>query len=182
MSMSTRFACFTRKAQQATTRFTALMGRLSNPVELADSFQRLKDKAPGVDGVRKADYAVGIEGKLKSLSTRLRQLAYRPQPARRVYIPKGRKEKRPLGIPACEDRIVQDRLSRIMQTIWEPEFLDCSYGFRPGRNAHQALRRVAQIITHEQTQFVVDADIKGFFDCKHARSALKMGGGLCTLD
>jgi len=164
MSMSTRFACFTRKAQQATTQFTALMGLLSNPVELADSFQRLKDKAPGVDGVRKADYAVGIEGKLKSLSTRLRQLAYRPQPVRRVYIPKGRKEKRPLGIPAFEDRIVQDRLSRILQTIWEPEFLDCSYGFRPGRNAHQALRRVTQIITYEQTQFVVDADIKGFFD------------------
>ncbi|NTW12148.1 MAG: group II intron reverse transcriptase/maturase, partial [Anaerolineales bacterium] len=69
-----------------------------------------------------------------------------------------------MTVPAFEDRIVQDRLSRILQTIWEPEFLDCSYGFRPGRNAHQALRRVTQIITYEQTQFVVDADIKGFFD------------------
>lgn len=85
--MTTRFACFTRKAQQATTQFTALMGLLSDPVELADSFKRLKDKAPGVDGVRKADYADGIDGKLESLSTRLRQLAYRPQPVRRVYIP-----------------------------------------------------------------------------------------------
>ena len=164
MSMTTRFACFTRKAQEPSAQFTALMGLLCDPVELAGSFSRLKDKAPGVDGVRKAGYADGFDGKLKSLSKRLRQLAYRPQPVRRVYIPKGRKGKRPLGIPAFEDRIVQDRLSRIMQTIWEPEFLDCSYGFRPGRNAHQALRRVAQITTHEQTQFVVDADIKGFFD------------------
>lgn len=164
MSMTTRFACFIRKAQQATTQFTALMGLLSDPVELADSFKRVKDKAPGVDGIRKADYADGLDGKLKALAARLRQLAYRPQPVRRVYIPKGRNEKRPLGIPAFEDRIVQDRLSRIMQAIWEPEFLDCSYGFRPGRNAHQALRRVSQIITCEQTQFVVDADIKGFFD------------------
>lgn len=140
------------------------MGLLSDPEELADGFKRLKDKAPGADGVRRTDYADGLAGKLESLSTRLRQLAYRPQPVRRVYIPKGRNEKRPLGIPAFEDRIVQDRLSRIMQAIWEPEFLDCSYGFRPGRNAHQALRRVSQIITCEQTQFVVDADIKGFFD------------------
>lgn len=164
MSMSTRFACFIRKAQRPDTSFTALMGLLSDPVELVDSFKHLEDKAPGIDGIRRADYADGLEGKLESLSKRLRRLAYRPQPVRRVYIPKGRNERRPLGIPAFEDRIVQDRLSRILQAIWEPEFLDCSYGFRPGRNAHQALRRVSQIITNEQTQFVVDADIKGFFD------------------
>lgn len=164
MRMTTRFACFTRRAQETTTQFSALMGLLCDPVELADSFNRIKNKVPGVDGVRKSDYAIDLEGKLVNLSGKLRRLGYRPQPVKRVYIPKGRKERRPLGIPAFEDRIVQDRLSRIMQTIWEPEFLDCSYGFRPGRNAHQALRRVSQIITHEQTQFVVDADIKGFFD------------------
>ena len=78
MSMSTRLACFTRKAQQATTSFTALMGLLSDRMELADSFRRLKDKAPGIDGIRKADYADGLIGKLESLSTRWRRLAYRP--------------------------------------------------------------------------------------------------------
>lgn len=164
MSMTTRFACFTRRAQEPKTQFTALAGLLCDPVELADSFKRIKNKAPGIDGVRKPDYAVNLEEKLADLSARLKRLGYRPQPVKRVYIPKGRKEKRPLGIPAFEDRIVQDRLSQILQTIWEPEFLDCSYGFRPKRNAHQALRRVSQIITCEQTQYVVDADIKGFFD------------------
>jgi len=71
---------------------------------------------------------------------------------------------RPLGIPSFEDRIVQDRLSGILQAIWEPEFRDCSYGFRPGRNAHQALKRLGEIITLDQTQWLVEADIKGFFD------------------
>lgn len=163
--MTPRFSCFTRKAQEAVTeQFTSLMGLLWDPAELAASFRMVKDKAPGVDGVRKADYAVNLEKNLESLSSRLRQLGYRPQPLRRVYIRKGRKGKRPLGIPAFECRIVQDRLSRILQAIWEPEFRECSYGFRPHRNAQQALRRVAQIITCEHTQFVVDADIKGFFD------------------
>ena len=71
---------------------------------------------------------------------------------------------RPLGIPCFEDRIVQDRLSGILQAIWEPEFRDCSYGFRPGRNAHQALKRLGEVITLDRTQWLVEADIKGFFD------------------
>ncbi|MCP3954410.1 MAG: group II intron reverse transcriptase/maturase [Desulfobacterales bacterium] len=163
--MTPRFACFTRRARRKVNeQFTSLMGLLWDPAELTDSFGTLKDKAPGVDGVRKADYAVDLGGNVASLSSKLRRLGYKPQPVRRVYIQKGRKGKRPLGIPAFECRIVQDRLSRILQAIWEPEFQECSYGFRPHRNAHQALRRVAQIITCEHTQFVVDADIKGFFD------------------
>jgi group II intron reverse transcriptase/maturase len=71
---------------------------------------------------------------------------------------------RPLGVPSFEDRLVQDRLSQLLQAIWEPEFRDCSFGFRPGRSAHDALRRVAEVITNERTQWVVEADIKGFFD------------------
>jgi group II intron reverse transcriptase/maturase len=69
-----------------------------------------------------------------------------------------------MGIPSFEDRLVQERLSRILQAIWEPQFRDCSFGFRPGRSAHDALRRVAEVITHGRTQWVVEADIKGFFD------------------
>ncbi|MBK1733970.1 group II intron reverse transcriptase/maturase [Halorhodospira abdelmalekii] len=164
--MTTRFERFTLKArEEPRTRFTSLMGLLWEPEGLRESFRRQAGgKAPGVDGVRKEDYAEGVETRLEDLSARVRRLGYVPQPVRRTYIPKGDGRMRPLGVPAFEDRLVQDRLSLILQAIWEPEFRDCSYGFRPGRSAHDALRRVAEVITNERTQWVVEADIKGFYD------------------
>lgn len=146
-------------------RFNALMGLVFDSAGLCESFERQEGKkAPGIDGVRKKDYQEGVEIRLADLSGRLRRLSYRPKPVRRVFIPKGDGRYRPLGIACFEDKIVQDRLSVILQAIWEPEFRGCSYGFRPGRNAHDALRRSAQIITSEHTQWIVEADIKGFFD------------------
>jgi group II intron reverse transcriptase/maturase len=137
-----------------------------DPEGLNASFERqAANKAPGVDGMRKAEYADGAAERLADLSARLRRLGYRPKPVRRVYIPKtSGKGRRALGVPSFEDRIVQDRASLILQAIWEPEFRECSYGFRPERNAHQALKRLAEIITVERTQWIVEADIKGFFD------------------
>jgi len=164
--MTTKLIRFTEKARaEPQLRFNALMGLLFDLEGLHASFDRQNGKkAPGVDGITKVDYAVGLDERLDDLSRRLRCLGHRPQPVRRVYIPKGNGRRRPLGIPCFEDRIVQDRLSLILQAIWEPEFQDCSYGFRPGRSAHDALRRVAEIITNERTQWVVEADIQGFFD------------------
>jgi group II intron reverse transcriptase/maturase len=164
--MATRLTRFTQKArEEPRERFTALMGLVFDPEGLHASFERQNGrKAPGVDGVRKADYAVGLDDRIDDLSGRLRRMGYRPNPSRRAYIPKGGGRYRPLGVPCFEDRLVQDRLSLVLQAIWEPEFRDCSYGFRPGRSAHDALRRVAEIITRERTQWVVEADIKGFFD------------------
>ena len=164
--MTTKFDRFTQKVHaEPGLRFTALMGLFSEPEGLHVSFERQDGrKAPGVDGIRKEDYAEGLDARLTELSARLRRLGYRPRPVRRTYIPKGDGRYRPLGVPGFEDRLVQDRLSLILQTIWEPEFRECSYGFRPGRSAHDALRRVAEVITNEQTQWVVEADIKGFFD------------------
>jgi RNA-directed DNA polymerase len=145
-------------------KFTSLMGILYRPDGLHHSLQRLAaNKAPGVDGMRKADYVSEAGQRIEDLSARLQRLGYRPKPCRRVYIPKANGGRRPLGITCFEDRIVQDRLSAILQTIWEPEFRKCSYGFRPGRNAHEALGRLGEIITQERTQWVVEADIKGFF-------------------
>ena len=163
--MTTRLNCFTRRAQEPGVRFNALMGLLAEPEGLRESFDSQPgNKAPGVDGIRKQAYAQGVEDRLATLSAAVRRLGYQPKPVRRVYIPKSNGGRRPLGVPSFEDRIVQDRLSRILQAIWEPEFRDCSYGFRPGRNAHQALARLDEIVTQERTQWVVEADIKGFFD------------------
>ena len=145
--------------------YTALMGLLSSPIELLDCFdEQPGNKARGIDGVSKSDYSVDVVERINSLSGNLRRLSYRPKPSRRVYIPKSNGKVRPLGIPSFEDRIVQLQTSKIVQAIWEPEFRDCSYGFRPHRNAHQALARLAEVITNENTQWVVEADIKGFFD------------------
>jgi len=163
--MTTRLDCLRRRAQQPGVRFNALMGLLSEPEGLRESFDHQPgNKAPGVDGVRKQVYAQGVEGKLVKLSATVRRLGYRPKPVRRVYIAKASGGRRPLGVPSFEDRIVQDRLSRILQAIWEPEFRACSFGFRPQRNAHHALARLEEIVTQERTQWVVEADIKGFFD------------------
>lgn len=166
MTVTTKFDRFTARARQGPhERFTALMGLMFDPDGLRESFERQDGrKAPGVDGVRKDDYREGLDTRLEELSTRIRRLGYRPQPVRRTYIPKGDGRLRPLGVPSFEDRLVQDQLSRILQAIWEPEFRECSYGFRPGRSAHDALRRLAEVITNEGTQWVVEADIKGFFD------------------
>jgi RNA-directed DNA polymerase len=165
--MTTDLVRFTQWARESPQRqYTALMGMLYDLEGLNASFERQpSNKAPGVDGMRKAEYANGLAERLVDLSARLRRLGYRPQPVRRVYIPKASgKGRRALGVPCFVDRVVQDRASLILQAIWEPEFRDCSYGFRPERNAHQALKRLAEIITVKRTQWVVEADIKGFFD------------------
>jgi RNA-directed DNA polymerase len=167
LCMTTDLIRFTQWARESPQRqYTALMGMLYDPVGLNASFERqAASKAPGVDGVRKAEYADGLQERLVDLSARLRRLGYRSQPVRRAYIPKASgKGRRALGVPCFEDRIVQDRVRLILQAIWEPEFRDCSYGFRPARNAHQALKRLAEIVTVLRTQWIVEADIKGFFD------------------
>lgn len=164
--MTTALDRFTRWSRTDPQRkYTSLYRFVYDGEGLRESFQRLPgNKAPGVDGIRKMDYANGLDENLNGLSDRLRRLGYRPQAVRRVYIPKANGGRRPLGIPSFEDRLVQDRLSQVLQAVWEPEFCDCSYGFRPNRSAHDALRQLAYNLTYERTNYVVDADIKGFFD------------------
>lgn len=125
----------------------------------------LKGKATGIDRVTKEKYDKNLEGNLKDLIARMKKHSYRPHPARRVMIPKaGSNKKRPLGIPAYEDKLVQDVISQILTQIFEPMFLDFSYGFRPKRSCHMALARLERIIHTKKINYIVDADIKGFFE------------------
>jgi RNA-directed DNA polymerase len=98
-----------------------------------------KDGATGVDGQTAEQYAINLEDNLRSLLERAKSGTYRAPPVRRVYIPKGKGEVRPLGIPTFEDKVLQRAIAMVLEAVYEQEFFDCSYGFRPGRSAHQAL-------------------------------------------
>ena len=124
-----------------------------------------KGKAAGIDGTSVEEYGKNLESNLKELVIRMKAQSYRPQPVRRAYIAKANGKLRPLGIPAVEDKIVQRGVARILEAIYEVDFLDFSYGFRPHRSCHQALKRLDQIIMTQPINHIIDADIKGFFDC-----------------
>jgi RNA-directed DNA polymerase len=124
-----------------------------------------KDAAAGVDGQNREQYEQHLEANIGELVERLHKMSYRPQPVRRTYIPKaGSDKKRPLGIPAFEDKIVQSGLTRIIETIYEQDFIMDSYGSRPGRSQHDALRELSRAIEKKAVSYIVEADIKGFFD------------------
>jgi len=139
---------------------------LMNRELLWECFHALKEnRASGIDRITKEQYAENLMENLDDLIGRLHRMAYIPQPVLRVYIPKsGSNKMRPLGIPALEDKLVQAALSRILQAVYEQDFIDDSYGFRPNRSCHDALRNLGQTIESKGTQYVVEADIKGFFD------------------
>lgn len=123
-----------------------------------------RDRASGIDGVSWKEYGEQLDVNLKNLVARMKEKRYKPQPAKRVYIPKNEHEKRPLGLPALEDKIVQKGISHILEAIYEADFSDCSYGFRPNRNCHQAINAVDKTIMTEPINYVIEADIKGYFD------------------
>ena len=138
---------------------------LLTPELLRLAFGRLKrGKSPGVDGVTVEDYAVDLESNLQSLHQRLHRGTYRPQPSQRRDIPKGNGKTRPLGIAAVEDKLVQRAVVIILARIYEVDFCDTSYGFRPKRSCHKALAALGKIIATKKVNWISDADIKGFFD------------------
>jgi len=145
-------------------RFTALLHHLSVDL-LRDSFYALKRQAaPGVDGVTWEEYETGLEDRLADLHGRVHRGAYRAQPSRRVYIPKADGRQRPLGIAALEDKIVQQAVVTILNQIYEVDFRGFSYGFRPGRNPHQALDALTVGIQTKRVNWILDTDIRTFFD------------------
>lgn len=123
-----------------------------------------KGKASGIDKITKEEYEKNLDENIDKLLNRMKKFSYKPLPVRRTYIPKLNGKLRPLGIPAYEDKLVQGVMANILNEIYECKFLDCSYGFRPNRNCHQAIRVINQHIMINKINYILDADIKGFFD------------------
>jgi group II intron reverse transcriptase/maturase len=123
-----------------------------------------KDAAVGVDGVTKEQYGQGLEANLQDLHARMKAKRYRHQPIRRVHIPKEGGKTRPIGISAFEDKLVQDVVREVLEAIYEQDFLDCSYGFRPKRSAHDAIRTLDRIVHRGEVNWILEADIVSFFD------------------
>jgi RNA-directed DNA polymerase len=155
-----RQAARERKAEK----FTALLHHIS-PELLAQAFDELKeDAAAGVDGLTWKTYEADLERKLEDLHARVHRGAYRALPSRRVYIPKSDGGQRPLAIAALEDKIVQRATAAVLNAIYEEDFLGFSYGFRPGRGAHDAMDALCTGIISKKVNFILDADIRSFFD------------------
>ena len=164
-SVETKLALITERAiREPQCRFSSLAHFLNEDF-LKGCYNRLgRNKASGIDGVSWEEYGSKLEENLKGLVVRLKAKQYRPQPARRVYIPKDEHVMRPLGIPAQEDKVVQKGVSRILEAIYEADFRDSSHGFRPGRGCHTALRAVDRTLMSRPINHVIEADISGFFD------------------
>ena len=175
-TVTTKLLRIAAKARQERQLKFINLYHLMNEELLLMCFQRLSaDKAAGIDEVTKEQYAEELEAKLQELVSRLHQMAYRPQPVRRVYIPKaGSDKQRPLGIPCLEDKLVQSALARILEAIYEPDFIENSFGFRSGRSCHDALRELSQTVEWEGTNYIAEADIKGFFDSVTHEWMMKM--------
>jgi group II intron reverse transcriptase/maturase len=146
-------------------RFTALLHHVYDVDRLQRAFEATRpDAAAGIDGETCESYAENLAGNLQELSDRLKRGAFRAQPVRRAYIPKADGRLRPIGVPTLEDKIVQRAVVEVLNAIYEVDFLGFSYGFRPGRSQHRALDAVSVGLTRKRVNWVIDADIRGFFD------------------
>lgn len=155
-----------RAKREPEARFDSLAHHLDEAA-LKRAFARIrKDAAAGVDGMTKEEYARQLDENIRDLHQRMRTQKYRHQPIRRVHIRKrpGSKETRPIGISTIEDKIVQGALREVLEAIYEQDFLPCSFGFRPGRSAHDALGVLDRMLVRERIQWVLEADIRSFFD------------------
>ena len=169
-------------AKDREQRFSALWHHVYNVDRLREEYFNLKPHAAaGVDGETWQEYGENLEARLQDLSERLRRGAYRAQPVRRVYIPKADGRQRPIGVPALEDKLVQRSATAVLQAVYEVDFKGFSYGFRPGRGAHDALDALAVGIHTRRVNWILDADIRGFLETAsyctpvHARLSKRVG-------
>lgn len=142
-----------------------LASYVNKDVLITSHYEMDGKKAKGIDGVAKEDYSVHLEANVENLVKQMKSGSYKPEPIRRVYIPKdGSNKMRPLGISCYEDKIVENAIAQILTMVYEPKFYNDSYGFRPNRSCHQAVREVIEMVQYRKVSYIVEADIKGFFD------------------
>jgi group II intron reverse transcriptase/maturase len=164
--MQTKLNLIIAKAKQdKRAKFTSL-AHLINEENLAKCYSELKrNKACGIDEMTVQEYGENLKERLNLLVEAMKSKRYQPQPVKRVYIPKaGTDEKRGLGIPTIEDKLVQIMLKKILESIYETNFQDCSYGFRPNRSCHQAVNALDKAVMRKPVNFIVEVDIRKFFD------------------
>ena len=145
-------------------KFTNLMCHIKVPLLRQAYFDLRKNAAPGIDGVTWQEYGEELDARLLDLQDRVHRGSYHPQPVRRVHIPKGDGRTRPLGIPTLEDKLLQQAVRMVLEPIYESMFMGFSYGFRPGRSPHRALDALAVAISRKKVNWILDADIRAFFD------------------
>lgn len=150
--------------KDAGIKFSSLYHMIDKELLLECHKELDKRKAVGIDGISKEEYSENLEKNLKLLVEKLVTKSYKPSPVKRVQIPKENGKTRPLGIATYEDKIVQLALKKVIEAVYEPRFLECMYGFRPKRGCHDAIKRLNYIIEKQKTNWVYDADIKGYFD------------------
>ena len=164
-TMSTELSRLSELAREDRARQFSSIAHFLTVEALEQAFRSLRqDASAGVDGVTYQQYAVDAPTRIAQLHDRLKSKRYRVQPLRRVYIPKEDGRERPISIPALEDKIVQKATVTLLNAIYEPDFLDCSYGFRPGRSPHDALDEVGQVICRGRVSYVLEVDITGYLD------------------
>jgi RNA-directed DNA polymerase len=163
--MSTEISRLSELAKEDPKRQFFSIAHLITPEKMYAAFLNLrKDASAGVDGVTYDEYEKDAARNIRKLHQRLKDGKYRAQPLRRVYIPKENGKQRPISIPALEDKLVQKVMVEILSAIYEQDFLDCSYGFRPGRGAHHALDEVKRVICTRPTGWILELDITAYFD------------------
>lgn len=175
-TVRTKLASIAQRAKRDKKAKFCSLAHLMNKATLREAFKRIsKSAAPGIDGQTKETYQSNLEENLNNLLSRLKRGSYRPTPVRRKYIPKaGSNKLRPLGIPVLEDKLVQSALVIILENIYEQDFLENSYGFRPGRKQHDALKDISRNIGTKKVSYIVDADIRGYFDHVDHQWLIKM--------
>ena len=163
--MGTKLARISQLSKENPDMVFTSIGHLINKELLMECHKTMDGKkAVGIDGVTKEDYGRNLEENLDKLVGRLKQKSYKPQPARKVEIPKDNGKTRPLSIYCYEDKLVQEALKRVLEAVFEPHFYDEMWGFRPNRGCHKAIQSLNVMLEKRPTSYVLDADIKGFFD------------------